>query len=60
MNINTSLCKAFFKSVDARSTPEAIQKFRELLEVAGTEIAQRAADNARLRKRKTVSIEDLQ
>jgi len=58
MNINTSLAKAFFKENDIRSTPEAINKFKELLETAGLSIAKNAAENAKDRNRKTVSVLD--
>ena len=58
MNINTSLCKSFFKSVDMRSTLESIQKFRELLEKAGLEIANRAKESAQQRNRKTIDAQD--
>ncbi len=58
MNINTSLCKSFFKSIDMRSTSESIQKFRELLEKAGLEIANKAKEFALKRNRKTIDTQD--
>ena len=58
ININTSCAKSFFKSVDIRSDPEAIEKFKTILVANGLAIAKNAAENARSRNRKTVSPQD--
>ena len=59
MNFNTSLAKSFFKSANIRSDPAAIEKFKKIMIAKGTEIAKNAAENARVRMRKTVSVADL-
>ena len=58
MNIPTSLCKGFFKDAGVRSSPNAIIEFRKRLELAGKDIAKKAAENCKGRNRKTVETED--
>lgn len=59
INFNTSLAKGFFKEVGIRSSPEAIEKFKELVIAEGIKIANTAKTNAESRNRKTVDVQDL-